>query len=269
VRVAAVERDRGARAWFTALLASSSVLVLAAWLAPAVVMPPVVAYAVAFCVVCASALGAAFTAPLWAWSRVAACALVGASCVLIVSVSAANAWAAALLSCGLLSCATVLGAALGARIERPGHLAAVALVSSIADVWSVFDPAAPSARLAVSIEAAGPGVLSPWVLPWPMLGSALIEPVLGVGDVVFMALYAAAARAHGLAVWRMWLALSLGCVVALGLVVTLARPLPLLPTFAVAVLALEPAARRLESREWRALALFVACAVAALLVRSL
>src|SRR5690606_10486524 len=47
----------------------------------------------------------------------------------------------AVVGFALLTAGAALGAALGARIERPGHLLAVAAISAVADLWSVYDPA--------------------------------------------------------------------------------------------------------------------------------
>jgi hypothetical protein len=155
------------------------------------------------------------------------------------------------------------------RVDRPGHLMAVAVMSALADGWSVLDPVAPSARLAEAIQAAGPGVLSRIVLPWPMLGTASIDPIMGAGDVVFMSLYIGAARAHMLSLRRMWLALTGTAVAALALLLVLQQPLPLLPLMAVAVVLCEPRARELEGRDRRVVAILTAGVLLALLVRSL
>ena len=173
---------------------------------------------------------------------------------------------AALLTLALGTLATLLGAALGARIERPGQLVAVALVSAIADLWSVFDPSAPSARFAEQ-ALARPEQLALFALPFPVLGTPLIPAVIGGGDVVFAALYVAAFRAHGLSVRRVLLALGAGFVVGLvGLLVTL-EPLPLLPLLGAAVVVSEPAARSLSAREWRTVIGVSAALVLAIVLR--
>lgn len=267
MKVAAPERPRRAWPWLLSLSLSALAVVVGAWCGPAVSLSPVAAYALAFAVVCMSALAAGATVPLRTWPELLPPALLGVLLLVWASTLSASALPAAALTLGLLMAGSALGGGLGARIDRPGHLLAVALVSSLADLWSVFDAAGPSAQLAAQIASEGPAVLSPFVLPWAMVGSDLIVPILGVGDVVFMALYAAAARSHGLRLPRMLAAMGVACLVALGAVIWSERPLPLLPLLGAAVIASEPAARRIEGRDRRVLLLACAGIVLAMLVR--
>ena len=92
----------------------------------------------------------------------------------------------------------------------------VAIVSAAADIASVFHPSGPSSAIAQSKAA-----LSLLALPWPMLGSSNMEPFLGVGDVVFTALYVASTRRHALPVWRTLLGLTLGYALTMVTVVAL------------------------------------------------
>jgi hypothetical protein len=218
--------------------------------APQLASAPLFAFALAFACVAGEIVLLAVLGPRL--RPVHALGVVGAAVVPIVLLAGAPAHApqAAALTLVLGVGATVIGATLGARIERAGQLVAVALVSAIADCWSVLDPSAPSARFAEEVMA-HPEQLALAALPFPLLGTTLVPAVIGAGDVVFSALYVAAFRAHGLSLRRVALALAAGYAVGLCGLLALERPLPLLPLLGAAVVLSEPAARSLPRREWR------------------
>ncbi len=130
------------------------------------------------------------------------------------------------------------GGWVGTRIQHPGHLGVVAIVSSIADAASVFHEAGPTAQILESAPT-----LSLLTLGAPMLGTSDVPPILGVGDVVMSALYAAAAAKHALAERRTWLALGGGLAIAMIAVLVLELPLPALPFLGLAMLVAHPEAR--------------------------
>jgi hypothetical protein len=140
-------------------------------------------------------------------------------------------FAALVVTVALLWLGGWVGAWVGGAIEHPGQLLFVALLSSFADVVSVKHPSGVSAAIAESETA-----LSLLALPWPMLGTPSIEPFLGVGDVVFTALYVSAARAHGLSLWKTQSALLAGFVVTTLLVLASETAIPALPLLGVAML---------------------------------
>jgi hypothetical protein len=215
--------------------------------APHVALDATVSFALAYACVSAEILGFAWSAPASrGGSGLAVLGLVGA---LAMAGREATPLAGGALTLMLGLGAAAAGAALGARIQKAAHLAAVGLVSAIADLWSVFDPGAPSATLAVQ-ALAEPERLTPFALPFPMLGTPLIPAVIGAGDVLFVALYVAAFRAHGLALGRLLVSLGLAFAVGLLFLLTTLSPIPLLPLLATAVIASEPAARALDKREW-------------------
>jgi hypothetical protein len=243
---------------------------LAVWLvglvAPRLALDPLGAFAVAYVAVTLQILALASCAPrLAARSLLLAC---GACALGLLALAFApnTLLYAGLLTLALGALSSLLGAFVGARIEQPGQLAAVALVSAIADLWSVLDPTAPSARFAEQVLA-HPERLALFALPFPLLGTPLVPAVIGAGDVVFAALYVAAFRAFGLSVKRVLLA-SLGAFVTglCGLLI-LQRPLPLLPLLGLAVVACDPAARSLTGREWRTVLLVCAGLITAILLR--
>jgi hypothetical protein len=250
--------------------ACSAFVYIVALLAPLAPLHPVPSFVLAFTCVAAeivllSRLAPALPLPICApWIALCGALLVGlASRGVLVS-----AGSAALLTFALGSASALLGATLGARIEQPGQLAAVAMVSAVADLWSVFDSSAPSARFAAE-ALAEPDKLAVFALPFALLGTALIAPVIGAGDIVFTALYIAAYRAHGLSVRRLTYALAVAYAIALLGLLLLLRPLPLLPLLGVAAIATEPAARSLTRREWRTVgAVCAALLIAVALLRS-
>jgi len=148
---------------------------------------------------------------------------------------------AALVTVTLLTLGTSAGGVVGNAIEKPGHLLVVAAVSAAVDALSVLHPRGPTAQIIQSDAAVG--VL---ILPWPILGTTHIDPVLGVGDVAFAAIYLVAARRHGLSIRRSVLALSLALAATLVAVLVTARGIPALPFFGAAMVLAHPEARRLD-----------------------
>ncbi|MFI5308412.1 MAG: hypothetical protein ACHQ53_13730 [Polyangiales bacterium] len=247
------------------MAAADLVLAAAHAAAPALAIDPLVAYCVGFTVVCASALLTAFACPPLGRRALPFLALP----VLLVGLLAVHPppdFALALLvTPALLAGGVLVGAVVGRAIEHPGHLLFVAIVSSAADVLSVFHPSGPSNAIAQSKAA-----LSLLALPWPLLGSDRIEAFLGVGDVLFAALYIASTRRHGLALGRTLAALSLGFVATMLVVVELEAVVPALPVLGLAMIVAQPAARRPPARDRKrgfALAALVVALVAVLLLR--
>ena len=255
------ETDTG-RAWLSAVALSFASFWLTVGLAMYSSAAPLVAYLFAFSCVVACTLGTASRVPASART-----CLLGASIGLVLLVGAAFgrsrvglSVSASVVLVGLLLIGTGLGALVGRRIQHPGHLLFVAVVSSLADLWSVTQPGGISKAIAEE-----PLALSLAALPWPMLGSDELAPLLGVGDVVFTSLYLAATRAHALPLRRSVLALAAGYAVTTCLVIATQRPIPVLPLLGACVVIAQPAARRLSAPDRRhgAWALtMIACAVA-------
>jgi hypothetical protein len=151
---------------------------------------------------------------------------------------------AVVVTAALLLAGAVIGGAVGGRIEHPGHLIAVAAVSVLVDSFSVLHPAGPTAAVVARPEA-----IAVVALPWPVLGSREIVPVLGVGDVVFAALYLAASRRFGLGVGRTAIAVGLGLIATMVGVMATRLPLPALVGMGIAVVAAHPRARRLPPKD--------------------
>ena len=229
--------------------ASGGLVAALAPLSPAIPAPPLLAYGVAFSAVTASLIAAAVVTPVpGGRALVTALALSSAG---IAGVAAARAgpddpWGAAAVTACLLVAGAAVGSAVGGRVERAGHLLVVVVVSVLVDTFSVFHSFGPTAA-----AVARPRLIALIALPWPVLGTTEVAPVLGVGDVAFAALYLAAARRHELGVRRMALAVALGLVATAALVVVTGRPVPALLAMGAAVLALHPRARRLPAEDRR------------------
>jgi hypothetical protein len=154
--------------------------------------------------------------------------------------------AAMLVTVALLALGALTGAVVGRAIQKPGHLLVVGVVSALVDVLSVLHPQGPTAQL-VQIET----VVSVLLLPWPILGTSAIVPILGVGDITFAALYAVATRRHGLSMRRTVIALAAAFATTLLVLLITEASVPALPFLGVAILVAHPEARRLPAEDRR------------------
>ncbi|AKF08394.1 hypothetical protein [Sandaracinus amylolyticus] len=247
----------GARAFAAVVGACVVAFVLAALVAPLVPVDPSRSAVAAF-----AAFGLGFAAV--SAMTIAAGAVIGplppralALWVPVIAVLAGSAAtrasgiaASALVIVALLTGGAVSGGVVGARIQHAGHVVIVAVVSSLADVWSVLSPAGPSAA---ALESAP--MLSVLALPFPMLGTRAIEPLLGIGDVVFVALYLTVSRRFALGVRRTIVALGIAFAVTAASVIALERALPALPFLGAAILVAHPETRLPPPHERRVAAI--------------
>jgi hypothetical protein len=234
-----------ARPWWAALGACALGTTLFALAAPHAPLPvhyaswaAIVAFALAFGWVAAEVLAVAALTPRLS-PRALGLSLTLALPLVALGVLApgpsivATAGVAALL----LGAGTSAGAALGERIQHAGHLGVVAYVSSLADLVSVLHESGPSAQILESAPT-----LAVLAVGAPMAGTPDLSPILGIGDVVFVALYLAAARKHGLPFARTVAALAVGLALTFVVVVALARPIPALPFLGLGVVLAHPRA---------------------------
>ena len=226
--------------WLLVIASALGALALARSLSPSIHVDPRVAFLSGFAAVALSAVLTALTCP-----PIQPRALIGvaipalALCALAFRPAEPDLTGALVVTAALLAGATLVGAAVGWAIEHPGQLLFVAIVSSAADAGSVFHPSGPSAVMAQSQAA-----LSLVALPWPMLGTAAIEPLLGAGDVVFTALYLASARRHGLSVGRTVAALLVGYGLTAGVVLLFQVAVPALPLLGLTIVVAHRQARQ-------------------------
>ncbi len=260
--------------WLVAILGAAGGLVVFALVAPLVPLDPtssdvaaLCAYGVGYACTAAVVLGVSLVAPREP-KALAVCALLALGVLITVASSGAApgmATFAAVLA-ALLELGTATGAGIGARIQHAGHLSIVAVVSAVADLASVLSPGGPSHEIAES-----PELLSLLALSWPMIGTTRIEPLLGVGDVVFVALYVAASAQHGLSRVRTAIALAIALGVTAVVVAVLVLPIPALPFLGAAIVIAHPEARLPPPAERRkalvALVVFAGGALALVLAR--
>jgi len=225
--------------WLALPLGGAVALLVLQVIGPYVPAPPLVAYGFSFAVVCGFVLESARLCPALK-PRALRWLSVPLACLGVVAITSSGApWQAALVLASLLVAGTLLGNTVGSAIEQAWHLSFVAIVSSLADAVSVLHPSGPSAAIVQSETA-----LSLLALPFAFLGTAETPPLLGVGDVVFSALYVAAARRHGLSSRKTLIALSLAFAVTMVTVVAFELPVPALPFLGLAMVIVHPEARR-------------------------
>jgi hypothetical protein len=155
----------------------------------------------------------------------------------------------------LLVGAHVIGSGLGNRTEHPGHMLPAAFVASAADLASVVSPEGPS-HAALANETA----ISVMVLAAPVPGTQAITFVLGVGDLVFIALLLGVATRFSLRHLHVAGAVLVGLVIAFGASALLEAAIPaLIPIGAAAVIGV-PSFRKIRKKD-RTVAI-VGCSVA-------
>lgn len=150
-------------------------------------------------------------------------------------------------SFGLILAGGTLGASVGARMQRSGHILAVALVSAGVDLWSVTSPHGPTHAIVrnpalvrlLTVSVAVPSMREP-------------QPAIGVGDVVFVALYLAAAQRFSLPRGRTLMLLAAGVLAAGGAAMAAGTPVPALPLIGFAVVLGHRAAREVHPEDRRA-----------------
>jgi hypothetical protein len=140
----------------------------------------------------------------------------------------------------LVAIASATGGAIGERVQRPGHLLPAAAIAAAADIASVVSSWGPSHTIAESERA-----LSVAAIGFPVIGTHAVAPVLGVGDLVFVALLLGAARRHELPYLRIVGLALLGIALAGFASARTGVPIPALPAIGATVIAGVPAARRI------------------------
>src|SRR5690349_6810723 len=135
---------RRAGMWIAAGLACGALVLLIGRAAYAFPLSPRAAFSLAFLAVSGEILLVSRLVPALRTRALWGTLLFTGGLVSLVSGARLTPESAGLATAALLWTGSVLGASLGARIEKPGHVSAVAAVSALADLWSVYDPAGPS-----------------------------------------------------------------------------------------------------------------------------
>jgi hypothetical protein len=234
------------------VLVALAPLALLALVAPALALPPLAGLAVAFVVTTATLVlgtagvrSSALTPP----STAARTALLGAALIVagyalarITDATAVTVGAGLVGNAGVLLLGLGAGTFVGSRLAHPGHLPAVALASSAADVWSVHAPEGVTHAL---VQVADPAVQRLFALSAAVPPGRTPEALIGLGDVLFAALYLAASDKHALPRGRTVLALTVGLLLAGGATFGLQQALPALPFLGACVVLAQPRAWRI------------------------
>ncbi len=162
----------------------------------------------------------------------------------IAIVGVRSRWAIVAVDTALVAVATAIGASIGARVPKPGHLLPAAAVAAAADVVSVAASWGPSHAIASSERA-----LAVLAVSFPVPGTDVVAPALGVGDLVFVALMLGAVRTHALPYARATALAFAGVLVAGFGSAALGAAVPALPTIGLLVVLGVPAARKVERRD--------------------
>jgi len=247
--------------WLGTVGAAVAALLVAAQFSPRLSVSAPLAYGLGFAAVCGSALAVGLALPRPPPRALFALVVPVGSLLALSAARAVGLEAAMAVTACLLLAGSLVGGTIGYAIEHPGQLLFVVLVSAFADVLSLYQPGGVSHEVLQSEQA-----LLALALPWPMLGTPYIEPMLGVGDVAFTALYVTATRAHALSMVRTTSALAAAFLVTMALVMWLESALPALPLLGCAMLVAQPAMRRPSAEDRRrgvplAVALFVVLAL--------
>jgi hypothetical protein len=168
--------------------------------------------------------------------------------------------AAVLVNLGLVAGAHAAGGSIGRRVAHPGHLLPACAVAAAADLASVVHPLGPSHAIAGSEKA-----LSLLAIRLTVPGTHAVAPVLGVGDLVFLALVFGAAVAHGLSLVRVAGAAACGIALAGVFAALLEREIPALVPIGAAIVAGVPATRHLRREDRRTATFAIAASIAVII----
>lgn len=91
---------------------------------------------------------------------------------------------------GVLTAAIGVGLLVGRGLQKPNYLVMAAIVGAITDIFSVY--AGPSKHII------GSGTFYYVSLQWGLIGEGGVQPIVGAGDFIFLALYFFGARKFGL-----------------------------------------------------------------------
>ncbi len=162
---------------------------------------------------------------------------------------------------GIILTACAVGTQVGARVESPGHILPVALLSAAVDLWSVTAASGPTHAIIQQ-----PSLLRLLTVMAAVPPSRAPEPQIGFGDVVFTALYFAIGERFNLSSRRTALAIFGGILLAGVAAALLNAPVPALPALGFTMVVAHPAARRVPAPD-RKTALFTGALLVASIVR--
>ncbi|MBI3922558.1 MAG: hypothetical protein HY318_14135 [Armatimonadetes bacterium] len=148
-----------------------------------------------------------------------------------------------LANLGLLTVAVGCGGLLAKGLRQASYLFLAALVSAIADTYSVF--AGPTKHL-VETEA-----VYYLTYQWGLISRGGIVPTIGVGDFVFLTLYFVGVRKQGWDDRKTLAAMALSFILGFLALLLRKQGLPALPFMAAGLLAAHARDAHLPPQEWR------------------
>jgi hypothetical protein len=157
---------------------------------------------------------------------------------------ARSVWLTPAIDTALIAFAWATGAAIGGRVEHPAHLLPAAAVASAADVVSVAASWGPSNAIAASERA-----LAVLAISFPVVGTEVVAPALGVGDLIFIALALGVARRHELPYRRIAGLAFVGVLVAGVASALVGRAVPALPAIGLMIIVFVPASRQVRRKD--------------------
>jgi hypothetical protein len=203
-----------------------------------------------------AALGiAAAFCPRWS-SRLAVALVAMALLAGFAALGVASSGAAVAVDAALVAAAWAIGTSIGRRIEHPGHLLPACVVVACADAASMVSRFGPTHAMAESERA-----LSVVAVAFPVPGTSSFAPVLGIGDLIFVAIVLGAAAAHGLSMGRVAAYAWIGALAAGAVSAVLETAVPALVTIGAAVALGIPEVRRIRPQERRIATMAMAIAV--------
>jgi len=144
----------------------------------------------------------------------------------------------------LLCAGRAVGGLIGERVAHPGHVLPACVIAAAADCASVLSPEGVSNAIVQSDRA-----LSVVALAAAVPGSDALTFVLGVGDLVIIALLLAVGRKFELGLGRVTLACAAGLAVAFALSAAFRMAIPALVPLGVAANVLVPRFARVPTKD--------------------
>lgn len=135
-----------------------------------------------------------------------------------------NHWLIILLALAQLTLASGIGMWIGEGIDELSHLIPIALMATIADVWSVSAGATSVIIISPSIHY--------FLLRFPIIGTNEIAFLIGLSDFLFFTIFFQAATRYKLGVLKNTILLSSSFIIAIAAALFFRTGLPVLPFMA-------------------------------------
>lgn len=155
----------------------------------------------------------------------------------------------ALLALCQLMLASGIGLWIGEGIDEAAHLIPVALVATIADIWSVS--AGATAKIIIS------PIINYFLLRFPVAGTSEIPYLIGLTDFLFFALFFQAARRFELGMAKNLILLLTSFFIAVAAAIFTSTGLPVLPFMAILFVAGNFNQLKLKREEMKQIAIFL------------